>query len=305
MGTDYWLAYAGRPSLTPSGAEGVYVSPPGPTVVSVNPPNDAVDVPDATPVTATFDQPVTGLNATSFSVTDLHGLSVPGTVSFSASTLTAAFTPTVAMEPGTTYRARLSTDVRGAVGKRLAAYSWRFTMAGALKPTVTAYQPATSLSLGRGTNTGYKFTLDGKPTLSKHATLAAATTVLTSLRRTIAGQSGAWFYVASGTWKGYWLRESDAVAPRRVRWRPSSGDQVFSPPARVGAKKGTHTAYTFDASGAMTGSAHRPPAFIVRAMPTELRAHAGPAGQWFRMTSGPWKGYWLRASTVVSLVSGG
>ena len=33
MGTDYWLAYAGRPSLTPAGADGVYVSPPGPTVV--------------------------------------------------------------------------------------------------------------------------------------------------------------------------------------------------------------------------------------------------------------------------------
>ena len=49
MGTDYWLAYAGRPSLTPSGAVGVYVSPPGPSVVSVNPPDDSVDVPDATP----------------------------------------------------------------------------------------------------------------------------------------------------------------------------------------------------------------------------------------------------------------
>ncbi len=37
----------------------------------------------------------------------------------------------------------------------------------------------------------------------------------------------------------------------------------------------------------------------------ELRALPGQTGQWFRMTSGPWKGYWLRASTVVTLVSGG
>ncbi len=102
--------------------------------------------------------------------------------------------------------------MRGAVGKRLAATSWRFTMAGALKPTVTAYAPSTPLSLGVGTNTGYKFTLDGKPTLAKHGTLAAASTVATSLRRTIAGQAGTWFYVTSGTWKGYWLRESDAVS---------------------------------------------------------------------------------------------
>ena len=55
-------------------------------------------------------------------MTDLHGLSVPGTVSFSAATLTATFTPTMALEPGTTYTARLSTDVRGAVGKRLGAF---------------------------------------------------------------------------------------------------------------------------------------------------------------------------------------
>ena len=65
-------------------------------------------------------------------MTDLHGLSVPGTVSFSA-TLTATFTPTMAAEPGPP-TARLSTDVRGAVGKRLGALSWRFTLAGALKP---------------------------------------------------------------------------------------------------------------------------------------------------------------------------
>ena len=108
-------------------------------------------------------------------MTDLHGLSVPGTVSFSAATLTATFTPTVAMEPGPP-TARLSTDVRGAVGKRLAAYSWRFTMAGpsSRRDRLPAGHPAEP---GRGTNTGYKFTLDGKPTLSKHATLAAATTV--------------------------------------------------------------------------------------------------------------------------------
>ncbi|HKO34784.1 MAG TPA: Ig-like domain-containing protein [Candidatus Limnocylindria bacterium] len=304
MGTDYWLAYAGRPSLTPSGADGVYVSPPGPTVVSVNPPSDALNVPDPTTVRATFDQPVTGLNATSFTVTDLHGLSVPGSVSFSAGSLTAAFTATVAMEPGTTYTARLSTDVRGAVGKRLAAYAWRFTMAGALKASVTAYQPSTPLSLGAGTNTGYKFTLDGKPTLAKHATLATASMASTSLRRTIAGQAGAWFYVTSGRWKGYWLRESDAVSLPGGSVAAVSSDQVFNPPARVGAKKGTHTAYTFDASGAMTGT--RTSTGLYReGNAAELRALPGQTGQWFRMTSGPWKGYWLRASTVVTLVSGG
>ena len=78
MGTDYWLAYAGRPSLTPSGAVGVYVSPPVPR--SLPSPRARRRCPGTTTVTATFDQVVTGVNASSFTVADLHGLSVPGSV---------------------------------------------------------------------------------------------------------------------------------------------------------------------------------------------------------------------------------
>ena len=305
MGTDYWLAYAGRPSLTPSGTEGVYVSPPGPTVSAVSPANGTVDVAEGTPVTATFDQPVTGVSATSFSVADVSGLVVPGTVSYSASTRTATFTPTVAMEPGTAYKASLSTDVRGAVGKRLAATSWQFTMAGVLKPTVTAYSPSVSLNLGMGTNTGYKFSLDGKLIAAKHGTLAAPSTTTTSLRRTITAQAGIWFRVTSGKWKGYWLRESDAVSLPGGSAAAVGENQVFDPPARVSIKKGTHTGYTFGASGELLATRTATAAFNREGDAAELRALPGQTGMWFRMTSGTWKGYWLRASTVVSLVSGG
>jgi Bacterial Ig-like domain len=302
MGTDYWLAYAGRPNLTPSGAEGVYVSPPGPTVLAVSPANDAVDVPEATPVTATFDQHVTGLSATSFTVADVDGLSVPGTVSYSTATRTATFTPSVAMEPGTTYKASLSNDVRGAVGKRLAASSWRFTMAGDRKMSITVYSPSVALSLGIGTNTGYKFTLDGKPTASKNATLSAAATVTTSLRRTIPGQAGTWFRVTGGTWKGYWLRESDAVMLAGGSVAETGEDQAFDPAARVGIKKGTHTGYQFGPAGEMRAARQSTGAYR-EGNAAELRALPGQTGLWFRMTSGTWKGYWLRASTVVTLVS--
>ena len=305
MGTDYWLAYAGRPSLTPSGAEGVYVSPPGPTVSAVSPASGAVDVPAGTPVTARFDQPVTGVSATSFTVADVYGLVMPGTVSYSSSTRTATFTPTVAMEPGTAYRARLSSDVRGAVGKRLAATSWLFTMSGVLKPTVTAYSPSVSLSLGVGTNTGYKFTLDGKLVAAKHGTLAAPTTASTSLRRTITAQAGTWFYVTGGKWKGYWLRESSAVTPPGGSAAAVGEDEVFDPPARVRIKKGTHTGYTFGPGGELLATRTATAAFNREGDAAELRALPGQTGMWFRMTSGTWKGYWLRASTVVTLLSGG
>jgi hypothetical protein len=157
-----------------------------------------------------------------------------------------------------------------------------------------------------GTNSGYKFTLNGKLTLSKHGTLPSAASVTASLRRTIAGQSGTWFRVTSGTWKGYWLRESDAVSlpGGAVTATGAGADQVFNPPARVGARKGTHTAYTFGPSGAMTGT-RTSTGFYREGDAAELRALPGQTGLWFRMTSGTWNGYWLRASTVVVLVSGG
>jgi hypothetical protein len=81
-------------------------------------------------------------------------------------------------------------------------------------------------------------------------------------------------------------------------------DQVFDPPARVGAKRGTHTAYTFGPSGAMT-AARTSTGWYREGDAAELRALPGQTGKWFRMTSGPWRGYWLRASSVVTLVSGG
>ena len=42
-------------------------------------------------------------------------------------------------------------------------------------------------------------------------TLAAPTTVLTSQRRLIPGQTGAWYYVSAGTFAGYWIREQASV----------------------------------------------------------------------------------------------
>ncbi|HEX6474640.1 MAG TPA: Ig-like domain-containing protein [Candidatus Limnocylindria bacterium] len=302
MGTDYWLAYAGRPSLTPSGAEGVYVSPPAPTVVGFSPASGAVDVPLGSVMTVTFDSPVSGVSASTFTVADTEGLTVPGTVSYSSATQTATFTPTVAMEPGTTYRASVSSDVRGAVGKRLAAMSWWFGMAGDRKPSITVYSPATELSLGRGSNSGYKFTLDGKPTASKHATITSAATAMTTVRRTIPGQSGTWFRVTSGKWKGFWLRESDAVVLAGGSVTSTGGDQVFDPVARVGIKKGTHTGYQFGPAGEMLATRQSTGAYR-EGNAAELRALPGQTGLWFRMTSGTWKGYWLRASDVVFLVT--
>jgi hypothetical protein len=109
--------------------------------------------------------------------------------------------------------------------------------------------------------------------------------------------------VTSGTWKGYWLRESDAVSLAPMSAAAAAPQpQPFEPAALVTIRKGTHTAYTFGAAGGMTGS--RTATGGKRSgYAAELRALPGQTGLWFRMTSGTFKGYWLRASNVVSLAS--
>jgi hypothetical protein len=304
MGTDYWFAYAGRPSLTPSGAEGVYVPPAAPEVTAITPARSAVDVDAATTIQATFDQPVTGVSGRTFKVTDIYGLTVSGSVTYSSSTRTARFVPSAPLESAMSYKASLSSGIRNALGTRMDAYSWKFTVGGDLKSTTTQYSPAAELTLAAGTNTGYKFSLSGVMASAKHATLSEATTVTTTLRRSIANQAGAWFYVASGTWKGYWLRESGAVTLAGASVVSTEEERIFNPAAQVGVKKGTHTGYRFDASGTMTGTKTATVPYR-EGSSTELRALPGQSGLWFRMTSSTFKGYWLRASNVVVLASGG
>jgi len=300
--SDYWFAYAGRPSLTPSGADGVYLPPPPPSVTRVTPARNAIDVGATTTVTATFDQAVTGVSRSSFTVVDLYGLTVPGRVTYAEATRTARFTPRVAMDSALVYRASLSGAIRGALGQRLAAYSWRFTIGGELASTATRYTPAAELVLGAGTNTGYKFTLGGAMISATDATLPA-TTVTTTLRRTIQNQAGAWFYVASGSWKGYWVRASDAATLSDGGTASTRKERSFDPARQVAIRRGTHTGYTF-LDGVMTGSKTATVPYRT-ADTTELSALPGQTGWWYRVTTGKWMGYWLRASDVVRLLPAG
>jgi hypothetical protein len=304
MGTDYWFAYAGRPSLTPSGAEGVYVPPAPPAVTAVTPARSAVGVDAATTLEATFDQPVTGVSGKTFKVFDLYGLRVPGTVTYSASTRTARFAPSVALEAAMPYKASLGTGIRGALGTRLQAYNWKFTVGGELASTTAKYSPAADLVLGAGTNTGYKFTLTGTLTAAKHGTLPAATTVSTTLRRRIANQDGTWFYVANGTWRGYWIRQSAAATLSDAVTASTPKSQIFNPVRTVAIRKGTHTGYTFSSVGKMV-TAKTATVSYRKASTTQVQTLPGQTGMWYRVTSGNWKGYWLRASDVVRLLPAG
>ena len=301
MGLDYWFAYAGNPNLTPSGEMGAYVPPAPPVVTASTPEAEAVDVAADASVQVTFDQAVTGLSTRSFTLADVYGLRVAGSVTYNSNTRTARFTPSAPMESGMRYKVSLTKRIKSGLGARMNATSWRFTVAGALPSTVTPYSPAAELDLGMGTNTGYKFSVSGSMVASKHATLAEPVTVTTTLRRTIANQKGTWFYVANGTWKGYWLRASTAVGLSGGTVTSAVEPETFSPAEAVAIRGGTHTGYTFNAAGAMTSAKTLTVGFR-DASTTELANLPGQSSQWFRISSGSWNGYWLRASDVVKLI---
>jgi hypothetical protein len=302
---DYWYAYAGNPNLTPSGAMGVYVPPAPPSVTSVTPARNAVGVDPSGSIQATFNKPVTGVSSSSFLVSDVYGLTVPGTVTYSSGARRATFVPSLPLEAGLVYRATLTTAIKNLLGSRMARYTWLFTVAGAVAPSTTLYAPAQQLLLAAGTNTRYQFTMAGVMRAEQSATLAADTMVSTSVRRTLPAQAGTWFYVSDGKWHGYWLRQSDAVQLAEGGAVVGVAEpQPFEAPAEVRIRRGTHTGYTFSSTGVMT--AHKTVTVMGRLADTiELATIANQAGSWFRMSSGNWSGYWLRASDVVYLDAGG
>jgi hypothetical protein len=125
--TDYWYAYAGRPSLTPSGVEGKYVVP-RPKVTYTSPARDADNVDTAGRIRVGFDSRVTGVDSSSFLVTDANGLTVPGTVR-RPTARRAKFVPSAPLDAGLSYTATLTRDIRSNLGARLRRYSWSFTVA--------------------------------------------------------------------------------------------------------------------------------------------------------------------------------
>jgi len=118
-----------------------------PTVVSSSPSNNATNVPTSTntsdnvvtgtAVTATFSQPMdpetvtssSAGNSLTFTVTEANGNEVPGTVVMNDANTLATFTPTSsALNPNTSYTARVTTAAKNAAGVAMGnPIEWTFT----------------------------------------------------------------------------------------------------------------------------------------------------------------------------------
>jgi O-glycosyl hydrolase len=131
-------------------------APPPPAMVSaVTPASGSTGVPiTGQTVTATFGAAMTlsTLNPSTFALTGPSG-AVAGAVTYNATTFTATFTPSVSFTAGTTYTATIGTGATSSLGGPLPApYTWSFTTAKGIVPTVTSVTPTSGTTNVSATN---------------------------------------------------------------------------------------------------------------------------------------------------------
>ncbi len=110
----------------------------------VTPANGSTGIPiTGQTVTATFGAAMTSstINPSTFTLTGPSGV-VAGAVAYNATTFVATFTPSVSFASGATYTATIGTGATSALGSQLPApYTWSFTTAKGVVPTVTSVTP--------------------------------------------------------------------------------------------------------------------------------------------------------------------
>jgi len=295
---DYFFAYAGKPGLTPSGTTVPYTEPPipdltPPSLIARTPAPSSLNVGVSPTVTARFSEAITGLGSGTMVLSNTSNLvAIPAAVSYDPTTFTASLHPSAPLSPNTTYRLAMSGSIKDLSGNSLPWTWWTFT-------TVT-YDPPAQVVFKMGTHTGYQFSATGAMTAAKTYTLTKDSSTSTTTRATIGKQSGTWFYISSGIWAGYWVRQSSAVWLSSSPIAPvASTNATFNPTTSLYFKIGTHTGYQFSATGAMTAQKSYTLTKDSGAQTGARSTITNQSGTWFYVAGGVWGGYWVRSSDVV------
>ena len=160
-----------------------------PVVTSTTPAQGATGVSTTPPVTATFSKAMTAstLNASTFLLSGPGGVSISGTISYTAAGNTATFSPASSLSLDTTYVATITTgaqDTATPANSLAANYIWTFTTAAApVAPTVISTQPAdgaTNVAVSQALSAAFSVAMNP-------ATLNTTTFTVTAAGSPIAG----------------------------------------------------------------------------------------------------------------------
>jgi hypothetical protein len=127
-------------------------SDPAPTVSNHTPPSNATNVSVDANVTATFSENVTGVSASSFTLSGPGGAAIAAAVTYDSGSRTATLNPNASLAPGTTYTAQLTTAIKDSANQAISPLAWDFTTAAA----------ATGNLLG---NPSFETASSGQPTI--------------------------------------------------------------------------------------------------------------------------------------------
>lgn len=237
----------------------------------------------SSPVRAVFNEAVTNVDGTTFSLRRMAtGATVGASVTYSSAARVASLRPNAALEAGW-YEARLGSAIADRAGNRLKATSW----------TLHVRSPASRAderldrraSLKAGTHHGYQFNGAGLRTGSKTITLSSKTSVAVSRRATRPGLPGIWLEIGGGRLAGYWVRESGAagiIGSVGVQSLPAGRDLEL--------RAGAHTGRRF--SGAATAGSKTWRVRSTTVVSADQRAVINGIRR-LRVSSGPLDGYWV------------
>lgn len=297
---DYWYAFAGNPTATPSGS-----GEPAPPVITSRSPEPGSTVPASSAVSVTFDQPITGLVSSTMYLRTAAGDQISAALTYDHTARRAQLRPAAPLADSTTYQVTLTSGIRAVNGgMALEPSSWQFTASAATAAGdgTTWFVPAERLSFRQGTHTGYRFDELGRVIATRTVTLSRDSGASADRRGTLPNQSGAWFSIVNGAWAGYWLRESPAVhLASTAATENATALQAFNPPRRLVFRQGTHTGYRFNAAGAPVGELTATLSRDSGADASVRRTLSNQWGVWFQVTNGMWAGYWMRESDVIFL----
>lgn len=162
-----------------------------PPAVVIRAPGEGAVTGTSAVVTATFDEAVANLDATSFRLATASGRAVPASVSWDPDALTATLTPEQRLTVGTAYVAVLRATITDLAGNPLPRTEWSFTT-------------RRRVTFAPGRYTGYRFEADDRTfTAVRRATLAEPMASGVDRFRRINGQG--YVLVTRGTWAGYWV----------------------------------------------------------------------------------------------------
>src|SRR5215213_2966137 len=144
------------------GCEGSPAADPGtpvtdtvaPTLTARTPAPGAVEVAVGGNVTATFSEPVTGIDGSTVTLTGPGGTAVPAAVGYDAASRTATLNPNQDLSAGASYTAAVSGAISDTAGNSLSAASWTFSTAAPVTPPAGTGDTAAPTVTGRSPASG-------------------------------------------------------------------------------------------------------------------------------------------------------